>query len=117
MALGLTDQQMALVLIIGTGLKVPQQRRLLRRLRQQAQLEFDAQHANDPKPSPQLDYYRRKRLGLVRITFTVDPDDASTFLRGHGVPVFAETGAALSQSFQNLIAKSLYFGRYRTGED
>jgi len=115
MALALTDRQMCLLLVRGSGLSVAKQRQLLRELRRQAQIEFDAKHAHDP-PSPQLSYYHRKRKGLVTIKFTVDPDDAATFLRQSGIPVYAETGAGLSEGFANLVARTLYFGRYGGGE-
>src|SRR5262249_45709405 len=116
MALALTGEQMALVLIRGTGLSVKRQRELLNKLRAAAEREYAEAHANEPKPSPQLSYYHRKRQGLVNVKFAVDPDDAAEFLRMHGGRVLSETGPALSESFQNLIAKTLYF-RKCTGED
>jgi len=104
-ALALTDMQMCLVLIRCTGLKVKQQRRLLRTL------------ANAVDPSPQLEHYRRRRRGEVRISFCADPDDAAEALRMLGVPVVGEDAASLSQAFGELIPRLLYFNRYGDGED
>ena len=63
-----------------------------------------------------MSYYRKRKRGLVTVKFEVDPDDAATFLRQNGIPVFDESGRGLSEAFANLIPKALYFGRYLGGE-
>jgi hypothetical protein len=104
-ALALTEQTLAKILIAGTGLSPKRQRRLLRTL------------ANAVDPSPQLEHYRRRRRGEVRISFCADPDDAAEALRVLGVPVVGEDAASLSQAFGELIPRLLYFNHYGDGED
>jgi len=113
MALALTDAQMCLVLIRCTGLKVTQQRELLRLLARQANLKYAASE----KQSRQRAYYHRKKKGLVVIRFEADPDDAAQFLREVGIRVTGEDGKSLSTAFSELLPRWLYGGLRAADDD
>jgi hypothetical protein len=98
--LALTDEQMARVLLAGTGLRVGQQRKLLRELRQQADKEWDATHPPKP-PSRNARCMRRIRNGDVRVSFVLDPQDAAAFMHSEGIALVGIADReTLSAAFQ-----------------
>jgi hypothetical protein len=58
------------------------------------------------KPSRQLRYYHRRRLGLVDLKLTnIDPDELAHLLRGYSIPIWDSEPTTLAEGIKKLLLK------------